>query len=249
MALSSGHGVAVFALVPVTVLVVCVLYRPLVVGLCNDHVRRRDLRRCSLVAVILCAGFTLPVLDIAGILAGSLHGCMMNELAVSRFYRLENSLAGVQFVSFLEAEICGNVLEVSHGRGVHAAPCRAVKAVFNTLKPGLYRCRKFAAVVGEYYVKRSGIGRILVILGGQGDLNCECNALIIIRSKRDCERACLAYIVNSVRTKMESELSVRIAGTRNNSRAYRPVLFSSDYGYLPHILRKSCNAHRYILVS
>ena len=173
----------------------------------------------------------------------------MNELAVSRFYRLENSLAGVQFVSFLEAEICGNVLEVSHGRGVHAAPCRAVKAVFNTLKPGLYRCRKFAAVVGEYYVKRSGIGRVLVILVGQGDLNGKCNALIIIRSKRDCERACLAYIVNSVRTKMESELSVRIAGTRNNSRAYRPVLFSSDYGYLPHILRKSCNAHRYILVS
>ena len=132
--------------------------------------------------------------------------------------------------------------------GVYVAPCLAVETVFNALKLGLYRRCKFAAVVGEYYVKCSGIGRFLVILGSQGDLNGECNAFIIIRSKRDCERACLAYIVSSVRTKMESELSVRIAGTRDNSRNYRPVLFSAVYSYLPHILRKSCNAYRYILV-
>ena len=96
---------------------------------------------------------------------------MVNESAVSRIYRLENSRAGVQFVSFLVAEICGNVLKMSSCSGVYVAPCLAVETVFNALKLGLYRRCKFAAVVGEYYVKCSGIGRFLVILGSQG-LSC-----------------------------------------------------------------------------
>ena len=173
---------------------------------------------------------------------------MMNELAVSRIYRLENSLAGVQFVSFLVAEICGNVLEVSHGRGVHAAPCRAIKAVFNAIKPGFYRRCKFAAVVGEYYVKCSGIGRVLIVLVGKVNLNGKRNALVVIRNKLNCERACLAYIVSSIRAEMECELSIGIAGIRENSRNYCACLISAIYSYLSHILGKSRNGYRYILV-
>ena len=220
MALCFGNSVAVFALVPVAVLVVCVFYRPLMVCLFDSRVCKSNLRCCSIIAVILCAGLALPVLYAAIVLAGSLHGCMVNKLAVSRIYRLENSRAGVQFVSFLVAEICGNVLKMSSCSGVYVAPCLAVKTVFNALKPGLYRRCKLAAVVGEYYVKCSRVGRFLIVLVGKVNLNGECNALIIIRSKRDCERACLAYIVSSIRTEMECELSIGIAGIRENSRNY-----------------------------